>query len=204
MMRDLPDKAARRSKVNSKSSHCTAALAALIRDLPDREPLFDLTPGVLDQLAPKNPPLHHRLWHLANAPRTVTIRPLRLVSALGVCLLIAAAIYLFPGRQAHNPHQPPGQHRVPLIIRFQSPEAGSVHLIGSFNDWQPAGYAMRPSGPNHQWTIRIQVPPGSYEYAFLVDNNQIVPDPEASFYKSDSFGSSNAILFVDAADENSL
>lgn len=50
----------------------------------------------------------------------------------------------------------------------QAPGALSVCLVGDFNGWQPAAHPMqRRSGD--RWTVRLELPPGSHQYVFLVD-----------------------------------
>jgi hypothetical protein len=63
---------------------------------------------------------------------------------------------------------------------------------------------MKFDSAKNSWIIEIAIPPGEYEYAFLIDNQQSVVDPKADFYKKDGFGSRNSIVFVSSYDENFL
>ena len=41
-------------------------------------------------------------------------------------------------------------------------------LVGSFNRWEPAAQPLR-RGPDGWWTTAVSLPPGEYDYLFLVD-----------------------------------
>ena len=49
-----------------------------------------------------------------------------------------------------------------------APEAKSVHLAGTFNDWNPEGTAMEEAGGG-VWKSQLKLEPGRYEYKFVVD-----------------------------------
>ena len=60
-----------------------------------------------------------------------------------------------------------------ILFTFHSSGARDVHIIGDFNRWfrEPL---ERKSG--RTWTITKAVPPGRYEYVFVVDGRRL-PDP---------------------------
>lgn len=47
-------------------------------------------------------------------------------------------------------------------------EASSVFLAGTFNDWNPQTDLMQRT-PDGDWGIDLDLPPGRYEYKFVVD-----------------------------------
>ena len=51
---------------------------------------------------------------------------------------------------------------------LHAPAATSVHLAGSFNDWNPSALGMRCSDDGY-WFADVALPPGRYEYKFVVD-----------------------------------
>lgn len=51
---------------------------------------------------------------------------------------------------------------------FVKPAAQSVMLVGTFNQWDPAATPMANDGKG-VWTVSLDLPPGRYEYKFLVD-----------------------------------
>ena len=56
----------------------------------------------------------------------------------------------------------------PITIRTYAPGASAVFLAGTFNNWSPASHAMEDSGDGF-WTANLFLPPGAYEYKFIVD-----------------------------------
>lgn len=75
------------------------------------------------------------------------------------------------------------------------PTAQSVSVAGSFNDWQPAATPMIALGKGH-WRKVLTLPPGRYEYRFVVDG-QWVDDVAAKETVSNPFGGLNALLSVE-------
>jgi Glycogen recognition site of AMP-activated protein kinase len=67
-------------------------------------------------------------------------------------------------------------------------------VAGSFNDWQPMATALHLSGPG-KWSGELTLPPGQYEYLFLVDG-QWVPDPKAKEFAPNPFGGLNSLIKI--------
>ena len=82
------------------------------------------------------------------------------------------------------------------VVRFELtlPEAKSVCVAGSFNDWRPAVSPMVRLGDG-RWVKCLSLPPGRYEYRFLVDG-QWVADPAAKELVPNGDGGWNAVLVV--------
>lgn len=88
-----------------------------------------------------------------------------------------------------------GSEEVTFYYFDPSHAAARVALAGSFNDWDPQGYAMRAPAPG-LWQISIPLPPpGSYRYKFLVDDSWL-DDPENSFRLEDGYGGFSSVLDV--------
>lgn len=49
-----------------------------------------------------------------------------------------------------------------------APDSQEVSVGGTFNDWNPNQTPMRKSADG-TWRVTLRVPPGSYEYKFVVD-----------------------------------
>jgi hypothetical protein len=73
-------------------------------------------------------------------------------------------------------------------------KAGSVHLTGNFNDWDPSGFAMAHNGD--EWTISLYLKPGKYRYKFLVDGKWIL-DPANKLYEQNEYNTGNSVLWVE-------
>jgi 1,4-alpha-glucan branching enzyme len=84
---------------------------------------------------------------------------------------------------------------VPLSLR--APAAVSVAVAGTFNRWDPGSHRLAGPGPDGRWTITLSLPPGRYEYLFLVNGSAWVPDPAAPS-ADDGLGGRNSVLTVPA------
>jgi 1,4-alpha-glucan branching enzyme len=82
-------------------------------------------------------------------------------------------------------------------VRFalHAPSAESVAVTGSFNRWDSRGQAL--SGPDRSgvWSVTLPLPPGRYEYAFIIDGTVWQTDPGAPFM-DDGFGGRNSVVEV--------
>ena len=173
------------------------SLKRLIYRMPDREVPAGLTESILTSLEPKTVPGWVRVYRWALRPRTVTFQPLKLVPAAMVLVLgLAIAFQFGPWRKDPGPMDPRQASLIPVTFTLSSPEAESVSLIGSFNQWNPAGHKMQQLGDRNTWALEIRLPEGRHEYAFLVDGKMVVPDQSSPFYQSDGFGNRNSVLFV--------
>lgn len=57
-------------------------------------------------------------------------------------------------------------------------EAGSVRLVGDFNDWDLGATPLHRM-PDGRWMVSLELPHGHHEYLFVVDGT-ITLDPNAS------------------------
>ena len=71
-------------------------------------------------------------------------------------------------------------------------DAQEVILMGDFNNWDPKKHLMKKDG-NGVWNKAVILPPGSYEYKFLVDG-QWIEDPQNDQTCLNCFGTYNNIL----------
>jgi 1,4-alpha-glucan branching enzyme len=72
--------------------------------------------------------------------------------------------------------------------------ARAVSLAGSFNDWNPQSHLLTRQ-PDGKWATALPLPPGRYEYLFVVDGRW-VPDAEAIEWIPNPHGSVNCIIDV--------
>jgi tetratricopeptide (TPR) repeat protein len=73
-------------------------------------------------------------------------------------------------------------------------DAKLVTVAGSFNNWDPFHTFLRPNGSS--WETRLELPPGKYEYKFVVDGNWML-DPANPNRKSDGGNNVNSVLVVE-------
>jgi len=80
---------------------------------------------------------------------------------------------------------------------FFHPQAQSINLVGSFNNWQPAEESqMFDMSGDGIWSVSLLLKPGQYEYMFLVDGKEWATDPAAADFHSDGFGNTNSVVKV--------
>ena len=89
------------------------------------------------------------------------------------------------------------RHRGCVGFELTRPTAQEVCLAGSFNDWHPSVTPMIRLNDG-QWVKELALPPGRYEYRFVVDG-EWVDDPAAAELIPNPFGTANAVLVVAAS-----
>lgn len=98
--------------------------------------------------------------------------------------------------EAHNAHES-NEGQLPVHFEYHNPDATTVCVAGSFNDWHPHAKALHPRG-NGAWTKDTTLAPGTYEYCLVVDG-RFLPDPNAAETVPNPFGGHNSLLKVHAA-----
>ena len=99
-----------------------------------------------------------------------------------------------------RPVAPKGTHKAqrpvekPVEFILNRPQARSVAVAGSFNDWDVIRTPMN-RGPEGFWRATVWLPAGRYEYRFVVDG-QWISDPTARESVQNTFGSTNSVLVV--------
>jgi hypothetical protein len=88
-----------------------------------------------------------------------------------------------------------GQTTVQFVL--VAPEAGSVALVGDFNDWDLTATPLR-QGAGGTWSASLRLPPGRHRYAFVVDGSRWIADPTAPPAPDDDFGSPGSVVTVGA------
>jgi 1,4-alpha-glucan branching enzyme len=89
-----------------------------------------------------------------------------------------------------------GEHEgiAQFVGRF--PDAQSVHVVGSFNDWLPGSIQLEDRDHDGVWRATVVLPAGTYEYMFVVDGERWVPDHLAERLVADEFGRENSVVIV--------
>ncbi|MGQ0537351.1 MAG: isoamylase early set domain-containing protein [Gemmatimonadaceae bacterium] len=81
-----------------------------------------------------------------------------------------------------------------VVLAIYLPAAQSVAVMGGFNDWDGARSPMKRQADG-TWIVTLRLPPGSYEYQFLMDGAVRMTDP-ASPATDSEFGEANSVLTV--------
>lgn len=112
---------------------------------------------------------------------------------LGAALLLLLG---WGGGWAHHAlHAPDEPAAEPLasateVLDLRAPGARSVAVAGSWNQWQATPMMERDG----TFFTVLRLPPGRYEYMFVIDGQRWVPDPDAPLSRDDGFGQRNSIL----------
>lgn len=88
----------------------------------------------------------------------------------------------------------PRENAEPVQFAVRAPAAGSVHLVGDFNDWRTDANPMRRDNEG-AWHFTAHLSRGAYEYKFHIDG-EYHTDPANPLAKANPFGSLNSILLV--------
>ena len=92
-----------------------------------------------------------------------------------------------------------GQLFQPTEIRkkfvLDAPEAKSVRIVGSFNNWSPTDDYLMERSEDGIWSKAITLPPGEYHYKFIVDDTWI-EDKNNPNLAEDPFGGRNSVIEI--------
>lgn len=88
-----------------------------------------------------------------------------------------------------------GYRYVRLVYVPRETSVQSVQVAGDFNEWDPKATPLRRQ--DGVWSTVLVLPPGDYEYMFVVDEQRWVTDPLAVETRDDGFGGRNAVLEVE-------
>ena len=76
-----------------------------------------------------------------------------------------------------------------------APGAKNVSLAGTFNGWNTEKHLMNKNKED-VWTKTVVIPPGTYEYKFLV-GGEWLHDPENEHVNYNEHGTLNSVIIVD-------
>jgi hypothetical protein len=175
-------------------------IAGLIADIRYAEPPESLTEKVLAKIKPRKLTLLKRLWRRLRTPVSVT--PLRLfpagASVLVILILALPLLWRAPEDRfvTQTVNQVTDQGLNTVLLFLDKPDAIDVEVIGSFNNWSQEGVRMVWDKDRGLWVGALHLKRGSYEYAFRVNNREIVADPKAMLHRDDGFGHQNSILII--------
>ena len=84
--------------------------------------------------------------------------------------------------------------RTRVTFRFEGRDVSEVILMGDFNGWNPKKHPMTHKREGI-WEKIAVLPPGDYEYKFLVDGNWQM-DPKSSQVRMNCYGTYNNLLTI--------
>ena len=98
------------------------------------------------------------------------------------------------GRTVQRRVQRAGKAEKPVEFLLHWPDAQSVFVAGTFNQWDPQKTPLDKE-PQGMWKITVSLSPGRYEYRFVVDG-QWLSDPKAQASVPNDYGSTNSVVAV--------
>ncbi|MDQ3810147.1 MAG: isoamylase early set domain-containing protein [Chloroflexota bacterium] len=158
---------------------------------------------VMAAVRAEQPPRARRVssgfWDWLLRPRTVSISPLAgLAVAVGFAACVALGSRLLsPGViwwGAPAASSQAGVRAVQFVL--VAPSAAHVSVVGDFNDWDPRATPLHPVAGGGVWSVTVPLPPGRYEYAFVVDSTTWLADPSAPPTTADNFGSPSSVITI--------
>lgn len=160
---------------------------AIAQEVEEARPqLLGLEGRVVKSLASQ--PLRPRwrqLWKKLALPKTRGW-----AGALGVALALVIGFAL---GHLLTPGPTPLSAQGGSLFAVVSPGAQTVAVVGDFSAWHPV--PLSDLDGDGIWTANLELPPGRYEYAFLVDGRWIGQDPVADEYVQ-SFGEYASVRYV--------
>ena len=81
-----------------------------------------------------------------------------------------------------------------ITFSIDAADAKEVHLAGEFNAWNAVGCPMKKDAGG-KWKKELSLPPGEFEYKFLVDD-QWIADPQNDRTCPNCFGTWNSVINI--------
>lgn len=85
-----------------------------------------------------------------------------------------------------------------IVVRYRDTSAGDVRIAGDFNGWVPdkgVRSLIESDGQTRVWTKILQLPPGTYQYRYIVDG-EWCEDPDNPEVVTNSVGGRSSVLVV--------
>lgn len=95
-------------------------------------------------------------------------------------------------KKAGFPATSPASKTRAVRLSLHCTEAHSVSIVGTCNDWRPGPLLCEGAGG---WRIELSLPPGDYEYLFVVDHRWL-PGSECGEERPKPFGGKYSLLHV--------
>jgi AMP-activated protein kinase-like protein len=166
------------------------------------ERLIDLEERVVMELGERRPHLRWFQWlaQLMAPTRGARLGQIVIVGATaGIFLVFGLAlsdrILPQPGspQVGRQPALAAADGTHPVLFQLALRDATSVTVVGSFNAWEKT--ALTDEDGDGTWEVTLPLPPGRYEYAFLVDGSWRGQDPDADEYIQ-SFGQFSSVRYI--------
>ena len=85
-----------------------------------------------------------------------------------------------------------------VVVRYRDAIASDVRIAGDFNGWVPdkgVRSLIESEWESRIWTKILQLPPGKYQYRYVVDGDWC-EDPDNPDFVQNDLGGQNSVLIV--------
>ena len=76
------------------------------------------------------------------------------------------------------------------------PDASSVAVVGTFNQWSISSHPLLQDPSSDAWTTLVPLSPGEHLFMYVVDGTHWLSPPAADDYVDDGFGAWNGVVVV--------
>lgn len=90
---------------------------------------------------------------------------------------------------------------VQFTLRLSEGKFQTVAIAGDFNQWNSRSNCLEDPDGDGIWTVTLKLPLGRYEYMFVLDGKEWIPDPNANRFVRDGFGNKNAVLEINSCSD---
>ena len=166
------------------------------------DPSFDArVMSEIEQLPAPGASSARRLYEWMRRTHTIRVSPLGgLAVAAGLAVVVIAANMVWRSSTAVAPLEAPvAALQTTIQFVFVAAGAGSVTVVGDFNDWDVSATPLVRSEGDGVWAVTVPLAPGRYRYSFLVDGTTWLSDPLAVRTLEDEFGRPNSVLTIGGA-----
>lgn len=179
----------------------------------DNEDLFKRAGGALREAEPGEDRARDALVQALRAearrprmPHRGTIAPWGMgLAAAAVAFAVGLGTGRSMGRRSPSAESVVGsdstRKRVEFV--FVAPTARNVSVVGDFNGWDATATPMRRTDGRTTWSVSVPLAAGRHVYAFVVDGNDWVTDPQAPLSPEQWFGQRNSVVVVPVGDHRS-
>lgn len=166
------------------------------------DPSFDArVMSEIEQLPAPGASPTRRLYEWLRRTHTIRVSPIGgLAVAAGLAAVVIAGNMVWRSRTAVGPLEAPAAAlQTTIQFVFVAAGAGSVTVVGDFNDWDVSATPLVRSEGDGVWAVTVPLAPGRYRYSFLVDGTTWLSDPLAVRAVEDEFGRPNSVLTIGGA-----
>lgn len=126
--------------------------------------------------------------------RRAVFTPIHALAMAGAMAAFIFGLRILPGNDQLIQPQNGKEALIPVEFSYYAPDAKTVELAGDFAEWRAGKVKLEKTGGGN-WKLKLSLPPGRYQYQFVVDGVWTV-DPRCPARVSDDFGKENSLLIL--------